>query len=75
MDAPEPVTLAKNVVTDDDDGIPESQPSPEVDGSIVLAQPAITPPAPVSKTPVLTVDADGTQSQKSGGTPTDVLNM
>ena len=64
MDALEPVTPAKNVVTDDDNGIPESQPSPEVDGGVVLAQPAITLPAPVSKTPVLTVDADGTQSQK-----------
>ena len=75
MDAPEPVTPDRNVVTDDDDGIPKSQPSPEVDGGIVLAQPAITPPAPVSKTPVLTVDADSAQSQKSDGTPVDVLNV
>ena len=75
MDAPEPVTPDRNVVTDDDDGIPESQPSLEVDGGIVLAQPTITPPAPVSKTPVLTVDADSAQSQKSDGTPVDVLNV
>ena len=75
MDALEPMTPARNVVTDDDDGIPESQPSPKVDGSVILAQPAITPPAPVSKTPVLTVDANGAQSQKGGGIPTDVLNM
>ena len=75
MDAPEPVTPDRNVVTDDDDGIPKSQPSPEVDGGIVIAQPTITPPAPVSKTPVLTVDADSAQSQKSGGTPVDVLNV
>ena len=75
MDALEPMTPARNVVTDDDDGIPESQPSPKVDGGVVLAQPAITPHAPVSKTPVLTVDVDGAQSQKSGGTPTDVLNV
>ena len=61
MNAPEPVTPARNVVTDDDDGVPESQPSPKVDGGVVLTQPAITPPAPVSKTPVLTVDADGAQ--------------
>ena len=61
MDAPELVTPARNIVTDDDDGILESQPLPKVDGGIVLAQPAITPPAPVSKTPVLTVDADGAQ--------------
>ena len=75
MDAPEPVTHARNVVTDDDDGVPESQPSPKVDSSVVLAQHAITPPAPVSKTPVLTVDADGAQSQKDGRTPANVLNV
>ena len=75
MDAPKLVTPARNVVTDDDDGIPESQPLPKVDGSVVLAQPTITPPALVSKTPMLTVDADGAQSQKGGGTPTDVLNV
>ena len=60
MDALELVTLARNIVTDDDDGIPESQPSPKVDNGVVLAQPAITPPTHVSKTPVLTVDADST---------------
>ena len=75
IDAPEPVTPDRNVVIDDDDGIPKSQPSPEVDGGIVLAQPAITPPAPVFKTPVLIVGADGAQSQKGGGTPADVLNV
>ena len=75
IDAPKPVTLARNIVIDDDDGILESQPSPKVDSGVVLAQPAITPPASVSKTPMLTVDADGTQSQKSGGTPIDVLNV
>ena len=62
MDAPEPVTPARNIVTDDDDGAPESQPSLKVDGGVVLAQPAIIPLAPVSKTPVQTVDADGAQS-------------
>ena len=46
-----------------------------VDGSVVLAQPVVTPPAPVSKTPELTVDADGALLQKSGGTPADVLDM
>ena len=74
MDASEPVTLARNVVVDDDDGIPESHLSPKVDGSVVLAQPTITPPAPISKTPVLTVDADGAHS-KDDGTPTDALNV
>ena len=53
------MTPVRNVVTDDDDGVPESQPSPKVDGDVVLAQPAITPHAPVSKAPMLTVDADG----------------
>ena len=75
MDAPEPVTPTRNIVIDDDDGVLESQPSPKVDGGVVLAQPAVTPPAPVSKTPMLTVDADGAQPQKSGGTLVDVLNM
>ena len=75
MDALEPVTPARNVIADDDDSIPESQPPPKVDGGVVLAQPTVTPqPAPVSKTPVVTVDANGTQSQKDGGTPADALN-
>ena len=39
------------------------------------AQPAITPPAPISKTLVLTVDAGSAQPQKSGGTPADVLSV
>ena len=59
MDAPELVTPARDVVTEDDDVVLESQPSPMVDGSIVLAQPAITSSAPISKTLELTVDADG----------------
>ena len=46
-----------------------------VDGGVVLAQPAITPPALVSKTPELIVDADGALLQKSGGTPADVLDV
>ena len=54
MNASEPVTPARNVVTNDDDGVLESQPSPKVDGGVVLAQPAITPPTLVSKTLVLT---------------------
>ena len=59
MDAPEPMTPARDVTTDDDDDVLESQPSPKFDGGVVLAQLAITPPALVSKTPELTVDADG----------------
>ena len=74
MDVPEPVTPARNVAIDDDDGILESHPSPKVNGGVILAQPAIAPPAPVSKTPVLTVNADGAQS-KDGGTSVDVLNV
>ena len=75
MDAPELATPARNVVADDDDSILEPQPLPKVDGGLVLAQPAITPPALVSKTTVLTVDTDGTQSKKDGGTPADALNV
>ena len=75
MDAPEPVTLARDVTPEDDDVVLESQPSPVADGGIVLAQPAITPQAPISKTPDLTVDADGVLLQRSGGTPADVLDV
>ena len=45
------------------------------DGGVVLAQPAITPLAPVSKTPEPTVDADGALLPKGGETPADVLNI
>ena len=61
MDVLEQVTPARNVIADDDDGIPESRPSPKVDSGVILAQPAITL-ALISKTSVLTVDADGAQS-------------
>ena len=37
MDAPEPVMPARDVITEDDDVILESQPSPVVDGGVVLA--------------------------------------
>ena len=75
IDVPEPMTPARNVITDDDDSIPESQPSPKVDGGVVLGQLAITPPSSVSKTLVPTVDADGAQSHKGDGTLADVLNV
>ena len=75
MDVPKPMTPTRTVIAGDDDSIPESQPSSKVNGSVVLAQPAITPLAPVSKTFVVTVDVDGAQSQKNGGTPADALNM
>ena len=75
MDAPEPVTPIRDVTIEDDDVVLKSQPSPVVDGDIILAQPTITPPAPVSKTPEPTVDADGALLQKGGDTPADVLNM
>ena len=75
MDAPEPVMPARDVAIKDDDIVLESQPLPLVDGDVVLAQPVVTPPAPVSKTPELTVDADGALLQKSGGTPADVLDV
>ena len=75
MDAPETVTPARNIITDDDDGILKSQLPPKADSGVVLAQPAVTPPpAPVSKTPVVTVDADDTQPQKDGGTLADAPN-
>ena len=73
MEAPEPMTLTRDVATDDD-VVLESQPSPLVDGDVVLAQPTVTPPVPVSKTPEPTVDIDGALLQ-SGGNPADVLDV
>ena len=75
MDAPKPVTTARNVITDNDDSIPKSQLPPRADDGVVLAQPAVTPPpAPISKIHVVTVDADDTQPQKDGGTLADAPN-
>ena len=37
MDAPEPVMPARDVTTEDDDVVLESQPSPVVDDGVVLA--------------------------------------
>ena len=67
MDVPEPVTPARDVATKDDDVLANS--------SVVSAQPAVTPPAPVSKTPELTVDANGALLQKGGETLADVLDV
>ena len=75
MDAPEPVTPARDVATKDDDVVLESQPSPMADGSVVLAQPATTPPTSVSKSSDPTVNADGAPSQKGCDTPADVLDV
>ena len=62
MDAPELTTPIGDVVTDDDDGSPKLQLPPKDDGTIVLAQPAANPPlAPISQTPVVTVDVDDPQ--------------
>ena len=72
---PEPVTLARDVAIEDDDVVLESQPLPIVDGGVVLAQPAITPSAPVSKTFELTIDADDALLKKSGGTLANVLDV
>ena len=74
MDAPEPVTPARDVATDDD-VVLESQPLPLADGDVVLAQLAVTPPVPVSNTPEPIVDADGTLFQSGGETPADVLDV
>ena len=75
MDVLKPMTPTQTVIAGDDDGIPESQPSPKVNGSVVLAQPAITLLPPVSKTSVVTVDVDSAQSQKDGGTLANALNV
>ena len=75
MDAPELVTPARDVATEDDNVVLKSQPLPLVDSGVVQAQPVVTPPAPDSKTQELIVDADGALLQKSGGTPADVLDV
>ena len=74
MDAPEPVTPVRDIATDDD-VVLESQPSPLADGDVVLAQPAVTPPVPVSNISEPTVDADGTLFQSGGETLADVLDV
>ena len=75
MDAPEPVMPARDVATEDDDVVLESQPSPVADGGIVLAQPATTPPASIPKPSNPTINADGASSQKGGDTPADILDV
>ena len=75
MDAPEPVMPARDVATEDDDVVLESQPSPVADGGIVLAQPATTPPASIPKPSNPTINADGASSQKGGNTPADILDV
>ena len=62
MDALELTTSIGDIVTDDDDSSPKSQPSPKDDGITILAQPAANPlPAPISKTPVVAVDVNDLQ--------------
>ena len=62
MDALELTTSIGDIVTDDDDSSPKSQPSPKDDGITVLAQLAANPlPAPISKTPVVAVDVNDLQ--------------
>ena len=61
-----------NVVTDDEDGTPKSQLPPKDNDGVVLAQLAVNPPpAPVSKTSMVTVDVDDPQPQKDGGNLAD----
>ena len=75
MDAPEPVTPARDVAIKDDDVVLESQPLSVADGGVVLAQPAISPPASVSKPSDPTVDADGALLQEGGDTTAEVLDV
>ena len=72
MDALGLTTPIGDVVTDGDDGSPNSQLPPKDDGAVVLAQPAANPPpAPVSKPLVVTIDVDNPQSQKDDGNLTN----
>ena len=73
MDALEPTTLVGNIVTDDDDGSFKSQLPSKDDSDVVPAQPTVNPPpAPVSKIPVVVIDAD--DPQKNGGNLADAPN-
>ena len=75
MDAPEPMTPARNVITNDDDGTLNLQLPHKADGGVVLAQLVVNPPlAPVFKIPVVTVDVDDTQPQRDGGTLVNAPN-
>ena len=72
IDAIEPMTPIGNVITDDEDGTPKSQLPPKDNDGVVLAQLAVNPPpAPVSKTSMVTVDVDDPQPQKDGGNLAD----
>ena len=72
IDAIEPMTPVGNVVTDDEDGTPKSQLPPKDNDGVVLAQLAVNPPpAPVSKTSMVTVDVVDPQPQKDGGNLAD----
>ena len=74
IDAIEPMTPVGNVVTDDEDGTPKSQLPPKDNDGVVLAQLAVNPPpAPVSKTSMVTVDVVDPQPQKDGGNLADAL--
>ena len=73
LDALEPVTPARDVAIEDDDVVLESQPSSVADGGVVLAQPAISPPAFVSKPSDPT--ADGAPLQEGGDTTAEVLDV
>ena len=75
IDAPEPMMLARDVATEDDNIVLESQPSPLADDGVVLAQPATTPPAFVPKPSDPTVNVDGASSQKGGDTLADALDV
>ena len=72
MGAPEPVTPTRDIATDND-VVLESQPSPLVDSSVVLAQLAITPPVPISKTPDQLLMLTAHFSKVVGSLPTSLM--
>ena len=64
--------LSGITMDDEGDGSLESNPPPEDDGIIVLAQPAANPPhTPASNLPTVFVDAENPKSQKDDGNPAD----
>ena len=60
--------LSRITMDDGDDGLSHSAPTPEADDVVILAQPAVNPPIPVSSFPGVFVDVEDHQVD---GNPAD----
>ena len=64
--------LSGITMDDEGDGSPESNPPPNDNGVVVLAQPIANPPhTPASNPPTVFVDVENPESQKDDGNPTN----